>query len=138
MAERPDNIANEETIALIERRDSTDDRDKVIAALIDESKRAPLSESNYALIQKLTARFAEYIAEHKIGAPLALVNQLRGSDAGLKLAFVKTYLCPQVATLRDLIVNHAAAEKIEIGTNHIDKCVRFLTAMCEVVFLSDK
>jgi hypothetical protein len=97
----------------------------------EDSKRAPL-QSNFQLIESLTKNLISYIESEKITGLDSLIAQLQAAHPSLKIAFVKMYLCPRVHGLRNHIKEQLTAAKVAATAEQIDKCARFLEAMCEV------
>lgn len=105
------------------RPDNIDLEHKVIEILLDESKR----ESSYTLIQKLTAKFADYIEDEKIAVPSELLAALKSNDAGYKLGVIKLHLWPKQRELASLIQSQTMLKPEQLA-----KCLRYLNAMIDV------
>src|SRR5688572_15037270 len=88
--------------------------------------------SSYDMINKLTAKFDVFIESSGIPVPALLIANLRGDNAGEKIAFIKTHLCSRVHGLEALIRDHLKSNGAEVPQEKINRCVRFLRAMAEV------
>jgi len=89
-------------------------------------------QTNYTVMEALRTKLATFIEAENIDALKPLVEQLRAADVATTIVVVKQYLCPRVNGLRNLIQDQLDAAKVTLPVGKIDKCARFLEAMCEV------
>ncbi len=92
------------------------------------AKAAAPTGSNYTLIEKLSTNLLAYLEEQKITGIDELTSKLKAADTPTKLMVIKTYLCPRVHGLRNDIKDALKTATPE----QVDKCARFLEAMCSV------
>ena len=91
-----------------------------------------VKRTNYFLMEALCAKLTSFIQNENIAALEPLLLKLNATETPEKIAFVKMYLCPRIHGLRGLIQDQLDAAKVTVSTQSIDKCARFLEAMCEV------
>ena len=88
--------------------------------------------TNYTVIELLCEKLTAFIEAEQIAALQPLLDKLNSTDTPTKILFIKHYLCPKFHGLRNLIQDQLDAVKATVSTASLDKCARYLEALCEV------
>jgi hypothetical protein len=100
-----------------------------------ESKEIKPNESagsNFQLMDRLCAKFHEFVKAKNITALTPMLEQVRAMPTSMVIMFVKQNLVSKRNAMRGIIREQLAALKATADEQDIDKAARFLEAMIEV------